>query len=78
MYVVGDDVNQYDKNQSDKNGSTSTTVFQTEHFSILAGIRGTCMPWSSLVAERHPCNHVIVSIKYVKASWPSVMKMSHL
>lgn len=61
-YIVGADVNQYDKSESDKNGSTSTTVFQTAHFSLLAGTRATFMPLSSLVAERHHCNPVIVSL----------------
>lgn len=63
MYVVGADMNQYNKSESDKNGSISTTVFQTAHFSLLAGTRAALMPLSRMVAKRHHCNPVIVSLQ---------------
>lgn len=59
MYVVG----QYDKSESDKSGSSSITVFQTAHFFLLAGTRATFMPLSCMVAKRHHCNPVIVSLQ---------------
>lgn len=63
MYVMGADVNQYDTSESDKNGSTSSTVFQSAHFSLLAGTRAALMPLRHMVAKRHHCNPVIVSLQ---------------
>lgn len=78
MYVVGADVNQYDISESDKNGSASTTAFQTAHFSLLAGTRATFMPLSPMVAKRHHYNPVIVALQICNMPWPRALKMPYL
>lgn len=77
-YAVGAEVNQYDKNESDKNGSTSTTASKTVCFSLLDGTRATFMPLSSLVAAGHDCNPVIVSGKNMSTCPGRASETSHL
>lgn len=40
-----------------------TTVFHTAHFSLLAGTRAALLPLSRMVAKRHRCNPVILSLQ---------------
>lgn len=63
MYVVGANANRYDKSEFDKNRSTSTTVFQAAHFSLLAGTRATLLQLSRMAAKRHRRNPVRLSLQ---------------